>query len=48
MYILLKILVAVHSIQHFEGSEREREREKEIFCVTMYLDVKACTGWPSS
>ena len=33
MYILLKILTAVHSIQHFEGSDREREREREIFCV---------------
>ena len=47
MYILLKILTAVHSIQHFEGSERERERERDFLC-SMYLDVKVCTGWPSS
>ena len=47
MYILLKILTAVHLIQHFEGSERERERERDFLC-SMYLDVKACTGWPSS
>ena len=44
-YLLQYIQYNILKVQR--ENVREIERERDFLC-SMYLDVKACTGWPSS